>query len=421
VINFLKDKTKHSLFFKLFLIFTALEIAIVATFIISFKLCAEKPFRKVFHKNISNYIQYIIDDVGKPVTVKKLKEISEKTDVSLIYNNLKSNPKLPNLNQLEYFHEKEGRYSFAQYQHTKYILFEDGSNTYALGIDLLRRDNFPTLPLAVAGFISLILLKITYGAVRKLFKPLDRIKEGASHFANGNFDHKIPVNGKGQLSELTKSINDMGEKIQEMLESKRELLLAIAHELRTPITRAKLHLELLDDSKRKSDLTYEVDEMSVLVNDLLESERLKEGHKALDLENASLHDILKTLMSSYDSELIDFNIEPFTLSLDKVRYTMALRNILNNALFYGQGHKVIVNQNQDYVEVINQGEDIPQDEITKITDAFYRMDKSRTRKEDGGGVGLGLYLVDRIVKAHGHQMCISSKSGKTSFRIYFKS
>ncbi len=414
-----RPKRKHSLFVKLFIIFTILEIAIFATFACSFKFFGTKPFKEVFHKNVSNYISYIIADIGIPVTKKKLKDVGEKTKVALIYNNLKSNPNLPNLNELEMYNEVEGKYSFAHFENTKYILFEEGNNTYALGIDLTKQHSFPTLPLSIAGLVSLLLLKIAYGAVRRLFRPLERIKEGAQHFASGNFDHQIPVKGKGQLADLTISINEMGKNIQLMLESKRELLLAIAHELRTPITRAKLHLELLENSNRKENIIYEVDEMSTLVNDLLESEKLKEGHHVLDLEEVALNEFINKILESYKSEDIEVTLNPGSLNIDKIRYSMAIKNILNNALFYGKGHAVNIVQTKTFIEISNQGETIPECEIEKITDAFYRADKSRVRREDGGGVGLGLYLVDRVLYAHGHRLAISSKNQLTSFKIFF--
>jgi signal transduction histidine kinase len=213
----------------------------------------------------------------------------------------------------------------------------------------------------------------------------------------------------------------MGNKIQDMLESKRELLLAIAHELRTPITRAKLYLELLDDSSRKNDISYEVEEMSTLVNDILESEKLKEGHKVLELEKVAVNSFLEEILSTYDKSKLSISLEESTNSIDKVRFSMAIKNIVNNALFYGEEQKgrVEINQTQKYIEIINYGKEIPKEEIDKLTEAFYRTDKSRTRKQDGGGVGLGLYLVDRIIKAHGFDFKISSENGVTSFKILF--
>lgn len=414
-----KELRRHSLFAKLLLIFTGLMFAIIFTYICSFKTLGKRAFGKAIHKNITIYTRYIIEDIGTPVTLDGLKRVRDNTGIEIIYNGLKTNPALPSINQIEVLHEKGNHLFFGGFDEQRFVVYKDGDNRYAFTLHLNFEHKFPVLPLTVATLLSIFYIIIAYKFVNKLFSPLVTIKEGASHFAKGDFTYPISVKGHGQLAELSHSIQEMGEKIQGMLESKRELLLAIAHELRTPITRAKLHLELLDDSSKKEDLSYELEEMSSLINDLLESERLKEGHSSLILEEKDMATLVKTCVSYFNGAPIDIETKSCLIKVDWIRFSLAIKNILSNAVRHSRGHPINLVQTEQYISISNTGDKIEPSEIYKITDAFYRPDKSRVRMNDGGGVGLGLYLVSQIVKAHDFKLQIESTDELTTFKILF--
>lgn len=414
-----RELKRHSLFAKLLLIFTALMLAIIFTYACSFKALGKRAFSNAIHKNITVYTKYIIKDIGQPVTIEGLNKVRDKTGIDIIFNNLKTNFSLPNIKQIKVLHKKGDHLFFGGFDEQRFVVYKDGMDRYAFTLHLNFEHKFPVLPLAVATLLSIFYTIIAYKFVNRMFRPLVSIKEGASHFARGDFSYPIEVKGHGQLAELSHSIQEMGKKIQGMLESKRGLLLAIAHELRTPITRAKLHLELLDNSNKKEDLSYELEEMSSLINDLLESERLKEGHKSLILEKRDMSLLVKTCVAYFSKEGIDIQTEQCLIEVDSIRYSLAIKNILSNAVRHGLGHPISIIQTGESISITNTGEKIHPDEIDKITDAFYRPDKSRVRMNDGGGVGLGLYLVSQIVKAHGHKLVITSTDEVTTFKIVF--
>ncbi|MDA8793897.1 HAMP domain-containing protein, partial [Bacteriovoracaceae bacterium] len=271
-------KKRHSLFFKLLIIFSLLAVGILITFILSFKVLGNQAYKKSFHDNMENYLNYIIHDIPRPISKQSLKEVQDKLNVGIIFNQLKSDSTLPDLEELTHKFSVNKKMSFAHLNKGRYVIYRIENDTFAFAMNLEGQENSSLWAMLVACLISLLLLAIAHLKIKKLFSPLEKIKDAASHFAQGDFDYPIKIQGKGQLSQLAQSIQEMGEKIQMMLESQRELLLAMAHELRTPLTRAKLHMELIEDS-RKTELMENLDEMGNLVQDILESERIKQNHK----------------------------------------------------------------------------------------------------------------------------------------------
>jgi signal transduction histidine kinase len=152
-----------------------------------------------------------------------------------------------------------------------------------LGVDTEALERRPRL----VGFTLTALLAWLY--VRWQLKPLDPIGEGARRFGADDFSQPIPdhsCKARNELGELATTINTMGRDIHQMLEAKRALLLAISHELRSPLTRARLHTELLPDddaqeAPQREALLRDLQEMAHLIGDLLECDRLSGQHAAL--------------------------------------------------------------------------------------------------------------------------------------------
>ncbi|TNF60330.1 MAG: HAMP domain-containing histidine kinase, partial [Burkholderiales bacterium] len=201
--------------------------------------------------------------------------------------------------------------------------------------------------LAVSALLLITLAAYLY--VRHLLRPLDDIRAGAQRFGAGEFGQPIPVRHPGrpdELGQLAATVNTMGRDIHQMLEAKRALLLAISHELRSPITRARLHAELLPEegeaAAQRQALLRDLQEMATLVGDLLESERLSGGHAALHREAVDLpalaREVVQELAARHPAAL-DIAIEAGNdlpaVSADRARLRLLLRNLLDNALRHG--------------------------------------------------------------------------------------
>jgi len=208
----------------------------------------------------------------------------------------------------------------------------------------------------------------------------------------------------------------MANEIQTMLEAKRQLLLAISHELRSPLTRAKINLELIDgESTSGTALKNDLNEIETLLAELLETERLNNPHTALQRKAVRPAALIADVINEYfRQETIEQRIEPEDdyISLDSSRIKTLIRNQLDNAIRHTPANsppptissKLTTHHWQ--LSVKNQGLAIPKEHLQHLTEPFYRADPSRHRKT--GGYGLGPYLCKMIVNAHGGGLEISS-------------
>jgi signal transduction histidine kinase len=259
--------------------------------------------------------------------------------------------------------------------------------------------------------------------VRRLLRPLDDIRAGALRFGTGDFTQPIAVrhtHHPDELGELASTINTMAADIQQMLDAKRSLLLAISHELRSPLTRARLNTELLPETEElqasRDALLSDLALMRDLVTDLLESERLSARHAALHCEPVDLNALAQEVMGSLDKAVQqDIAADLPALQLDPTRMRLLLRNLLDNALRHSVEasqapmlHIAAVKQGGVELSVRDFGSGVPPEQLPNLAQAFYRPDAARTR--DDGGVGLGLYLCKLVALAHGGTFTIANAS-----------
>lgn len=288
----------------------------------------------------------------------------------------------------------------------------------------------------MVGYTLTVLLLLTLLAflyVRRLLRPLDDIGAGAQRFGAGEFGQPIPVrhpHKPDELGQLAATINTMGQDIHRMLEAKRALLLAISHELRSPLTRARLHTELLPDSPdvepQRQALLRELQAMSRLISDLLETERLSSRHAALQREPVNLAalaaEVVADLQASHATSaaatVLKADADLPALALDPTRMRLLLRNLLDNALRHSAGAPLppevrltaapggLDGRGGIVLEVRDHGPGVPDDQLHSLSEPFFRPDSARTRS--AGGVGLGLTLCRLVAQAHGGTLDISN-------------
>ncbi len=283
----------------------------------------------------------------------------------------------------------------------------------------------------------LLLTALAYAAVRRQLQPLQDITAGVQAFGAGRFDQPIAVRRRDELGELATRINHMAHSLNGMLDAKRALLLAMSHELRSPLTRARVNAELLDDSPERQALLRDLGEMRDQITALLEGERLADGHSALHTSSVDLAalavDVAQADNLSHPLALpVRLNLAPgpWVVQADEMRLRLMLRNLLQNARRHGQetvaGTAAAVAANaaagspaaqpveiflhrttegRTALGVRDHGPGVPQAQLAQLARAFYRPDSARTRSS--GGVGLGLYLCRLVAQAHGGELVIS--------------
>lgn len=260
----------------------------------------------------------------------------------------------------------------------------------------------------------LVLTGIAWAVVQRLLRPLQPIGDGVARFGRGDFSQPIALARDDELGQLADRIDGMASSLQGMLEHQRGLLLAISHELRSPLTRARLNAELVDEGPARDALLRDLAEMRDLIETLLESERIAAGARALQLEPVDLAALVHELVEArFEGRGIELALQPppGPVMADAVRLRLLLRNLLDNALRHGVGAawppQVYLRPEPDgrwALGVRDHGPGLPPEQLAALGQPFHRPDSARTRA--AGGVGLGLYLCRLVAQAHGGELRI---------------
>ncbi len=275
------------------------------------------------------------------------------------------------------------------------------------------------------GWVPLAVLlgctALAYALVRRWLAPLDHIGAGAERYGRGEFEPPIHPGGGArddELGRLAGRIDAMAASLHGMLQAQRTQLLAISHELRSPLTRARLNAELLPDGTAKDAVIRDLAEMRDLVGDLLEGERLAAGASALATEPVDLAALLRQVAE--EAQDVDGAGPALALApgiglvrADPARLRLLLRNLLANARRHAgeapQPPQLFLRRAADDPVLLELGlrdfgPGVPPEVLPRLAEPFYRPDSARTR--GAGGVGLGLHLCRRVAQAHGGSLVL---------------
>ncbi|AYQ27490.1 MULTISPECIES: cell wall metabolism sensor histidine kinase WalK [unclassified Polaromonas] len=402
----------HSLRLRLITVFLLLALCMGAVFMGGMQRAFSTGWRDAAKPLITDYMDRLVADLGSPPDVGRAQALAARLPISIRIEgptvNWQSHPDKPD-RKLKFFEGRANDWLSRTTADGHRVIFGPGTIPWQ------------GAPHGMFGWITLaLLLGLLIGAyayVRRLLRPLDDIRAGAERFGRGVFDKPIPLRRRDELGELAQRINTMALDIEDMLNAKRGLLLALSHELRSPLTRARLNAELLPASgegsapRERDALLRDLGEMRDLISDLLESERLASPHAALRREETDLAALVREVAAEMPAAVhVQLDLAPGlpALALDRTRVRLLVRNLLDNALRYsadaGQPPQVSLQAAEGGVslEVRDFGPGVDPDQIERLTEPFYRTDGARQRAT--GGVGLGMYLCRLVAEAHGAQL-----------------
>ena len=398
--------------------------------------------RQIVGAHIALHTKYVLEDIGSPPNIDRAMEIVSQIPVDIRIvgpgEDWSSDPDFPDLdalpfgplgllelseasrNEVEAWTRTLELVEFARHEEHVFVKLTHGDAFIVFASPRIREIRPPTYATLIFSVVGLTMLLLLYLAVRWLFRPIKWMQEGTARIGHGELDYRIPVKRRDELGDLTQDINRMADDVEGMLEAKRQLMLAISHELRSPLTRAKVALELLDDETVRQNVLEDIDEMERLIADLLESEALNMRHAILRREPTDLGELVQTVVDSDFAEqrsrigllLPDESLEG---QLDVTRVRLLVRNLVENALRYSppgdEKVQIGASRSGDHVElcVRDHGDGIPAEHLERVTEPFYRADPARSRAT--GGIGLGLYLCRLIAEAHGGSLQIDSQPG----------
>lgn len=261
--------------------------------------------------------------------------------------------------------------------------------------------------------IGLVIL-LCYAFAYHLTSPVVRLRQVVDQFGRGDFSARAATNRRDELGQLASSFNDMADRIQTLLAAERRLLLDISHELRSPLARLGVAVELArsgeDRTAMLDRIEKEANRLSELVSELLQVTRVEGDPSLRKTESVDLDELLGDIV--YDSLLeaqakncsIDLKVPRAVKILgDEELIRRAIENVLRNAIRHAPpqtsvGVNLEISETLARITIRDFGPGVPEDALPRIFDAFYRVDSDRNR--GSGGVGLGLAIARRAVELH---------------------
>jgi signal transduction histidine kinase len=433
-----RHRIGHSLGTRMVVLFLVLALALTATFFWSMRSVFSGGWRDVLRPLVSDYVDRLATDIGTPPDVARAQALAQRLPVTIRIEgpavNWESQP--PRKHDGAWRDWREARDSHDE-DGAWWLLTRSTADGHRIRFSL-GDAGWQHRPRYIGWATLAMLLLITaaaYGYVRHVLRPLRDIRAGAVRFGQGDFSQPIAVRRRDELGDLADQVNTMASGLHHMLDAKRQLLLAISHELRSPLTRARLNAELVADSdsnhtedsrNARNALLRDLAEMGALITELLESERLSAGHAALQREDVDLNALVGEVIAAHFASRgvrVEAAVGVPRFSLDPVRVKLLVRNLLDNALRHSAGAlqpPLVVTSLRDgavALVVRDHGPGVPAEQLPHLAEAFYRVDTARQRST--GGVGLGLYLCKLVAQAHGGQMTVRNAEPGLAIEVTF--
>ncbi len=273
---------------------------------------------------------------------------------------------------------------------------------YAIGDYLLR----------IYAVRALVIVLLAWAAVHWITRPLTRLAQAAQALGEDVNSPPLPVDGPREVRQAADAFNRMQARVLEALGAREQLLAAVSHDLRSPITRLRLRVEMLDDDAQRERLRADLAHMQALVDSILD-------HYSGQHEDAPPQQVdLDTLLDALGEDLRETGatveigaqsgllVSGYAGSLRR-----AIGNLMENAVRYGQRARVTPTPDADghgvFIRIDDDGPGIPDDALEQVVQPFVRLERSRSRHT--GGIGLGLSIADGIVRAHGGRLQLRNR------------
>ena len=258
---------------------------------------------------------------------------------------------------------------------------------------------------------SLLLVSVAVMFMRQQIKPIEKLSKAAQQFGLGMKMEDFKPSGASEVREAAEAYLKMQERIERFIEQRTLMLAGVSHDLRTPLTRLKLQIEMLSDDKTNEELLSDVNEMQKMLETYLDfaEDVTREKASKIDLE-LMIREIIKS--DKRDNKKINFNKKstPIFFECRSIAMKRCITNLINNAGSYGNEVLVSLDENKDgiIISVEDDGPGIKKEDYDQAIKPFIRLDTSRNQNIPGSG--LGLSISQDITSNHGGKMSMSESS-----------
>jgi len=289
-------------------------------------------------------------------------------------------------------------------------------NVQRMTYNLMLEDDLPDnyyFEIAIASGVTIILLLLLiYLAVLKKLYPLKKLHRQIQRFAQGDMNTRISYKHDDEIGKIAKSFDDAIVHINQLSTSKNLFMRNMMHELKTPITKGRIVVEMLDDEATKKILVRAFERMNELITELADLEKVTSQSFEPDFEYLMLTEIInesRELLMSQTS-CLKVEVDEIAMTTDKKLMALVIKNLIDNAMKYGTGECVMLRTNYSIIEIISEGPALEHD-LQYYTEPFSQAEKRSS------GFGLGLYIVHNILEKLGYKLGYRHDEGKNVFMI----
>lgn len=421
-------RIKSALFLKILLVFVGALTVIGTYFVVTFWLFDWERERASVQTTAANYAGLVLDELPHPPDTTAARALTERLGIGMRIEGPGVRwvsaegfpefdevdiPLVPGKGDTRAGFER-GLGASAQLTRADYrYLMTLQAGRFALGTGSSTEEIADAL-------VMIAILAGVYVLMRRLLRPVRVLSEGVDRLRGGDLEVEMPTGRTDELGRLMVSFNEMARAIRQRIRARDQLLLDVSHELRSPLTRMRVALEMLPDSRAKQSVVEDVAEVEAMITELLETERLDSPHGGLARGRTDLSALVRDAVDGASGDGPGVQLvgadTPRHAEVDVERMRIVINNVLANALKYtdpaGSPVRVVVDaaDGSVMISVHDRGVGIAAGDLAYVFEPFYRADRSRTK--DTGGYGIGLSLAKRIVEAHGGSIEVSSQLGE---------
>jgi len=343
-------------------------------------------------------------------TIESLIALYKKFQVMPVEDRDKKLEIIKNAQELTITQNYLGTYRVYKYNDTYYIYVQQ------YGYNLMLKDSANhnySIAFIIVGFaISLFTFLFLYEILKRKLRPLNTLNKQIIEFSAGKKDIKLNYTSNDEIGTIARNFNEAINIINNQSKSKDLFMRNMMHELKTPITKAMFIAETLEDDKTRENLQRAFKRMDDIIKELATVEKLTSKNTMIYKEETNFFNIYsKTLeIMMINPENITAKIRDFKFNVDIYMMSIALKNLIDNAIKFSTNKKAIINANKKHIEIISLGEPL-KNELSYYTEAFSQEEKR------SDGFGLGLYIVKTIVSLHGFKLEYKYEDGKNYFII----
>ncbi|MDH3778985.1 MAG: ATP-binding protein [Gammaproteobacteria bacterium] len=290
--------------------------------------------------------------------------------------------------------------------------------SFRLGFDRTRLGVNPPLVLLLVVVVGAVLtLAASVLEVRRVTKPLERLSEAANKLARGHNPPPLPEEGPEELAALAHAFNSLSTDLHIMSENRTVMIAGISHDLRTPLTRLAIAVEMLDEDSNPqlvAGIRRDLDAMNVLIGQFLQFTRGVEDECPVQVDLRQVIESLAMDLRRDGAELrLHCNDPPCVYFADPVALERVLANLMKNAAQHGDDKPIDVtlfcSEKAVSIDICDRGPGIPADQVEAVFRPFHRLESARGMKT--GGSGLGLAIANQLAIKHGWTITVDPRDG----------